>query len=191
MSTTPTRSPASRALTTGVAALVGVVALLWLTELVDSLLLADRLQTRLGIIPRQTNGLDGIVFAPALHANLGHLIANTVPLVVLGGLVMLRGVRRWAIVTVIVAVMGGGLTWLLAGSGNHIGASGIVFGYLGYLVATAFVERRLGPAIVAVIAVALYGGAVAGFVPQAGISWESHLFGAVAGVVAARVLPRQ
>lgn len=191
MASTATRSSASRVLTTGVGAIAIVVAVMWFVEIVDTVLFADQLQGQFGIFPRRGSGLDGIVFAPLLHADFGHLIANTLPFIVLSGLVMTRGVKRWLGVTVIVAVLGGGLTWLLAGSGNHIGASGVVFGYLGYLVATAAFERRMGPAVVALIAVALYGGAVVGFLPQAGISWESHLFGAIAGVATARFLAKR
>ncbi len=175
-------------MTTGIAVLAVVVGVMWLVEIVDSVLLSDRLQAQFGILPRSGSGLDGILFSPLLHADFPHLIANTLPFLVLGGLVMVRGVKRWLAVTVMVVGIGGGLTWLLAGNGIHIGASGVVFGYLGYLVATAFFERRIGPAIPALIAVVLYGGAVIGFIPQAGISWEGHLFGAVGGVVAAKVL---
>ena len=188
MSTAAARPRASEVLTTGVAIIAVIVAVMWLVEIVDSVLLSDRLQVQFGILPRRGSGLDGIAFAPLLHADFPHLIANTVPFLVLGGLVMVRGVKRWLAVTAMVVGIGGGLTWLLAGNGIHIGASGVVFGYLGYLVATAFFERRIGPVIPALIAVVLYGGAVVGFLPQAGISWESHLFGAVAGVIAARVL---
>ncbi len=188
MNTAPARPSASQVLTTGVAIIAAIVGVMWLVEIVDSVLLSDRLQVQFGILPRRGSGLDGIAFAPLLHADFPHLIANTVPFLVLGGLVMVRGVKRWLAVTATVVVIGGGLTWLLAGNGIHIGASGVVFGYLGYLVATAFFERRIGPVIPALIAVVLYGGAVVGFLPQAGISWESHLFGAVAGVIAARVL---
>lgn len=191
MSTATDRPSASRFLTTGVAIIAVAVAVLWLTETVDSVLLGDRLQAQFGILPRRTSGLDGVLFAPVLHADFAHLIANTLPFVVLGGLVMLQGLKRWASVTAMVTIIGGGLTWLLAGSGNHIGLSGVVFGYLGYLVATAFFERRIGPVIPALIAVGLYGGAVVGFLPQAGISWESHLFGAIGGVVTARALSRR
>jgi len=188
MSTAAARPRASEVLTTGVAIIAVIVAVMWLVEIVDSVLLSDRLQVQFGILPRRGSGLDGIAFAPLLHADFPHLIANTVPFLVLGGLVMVRGVKRWLAVTAMVVGIGGGLTWLLAGNGIHIGASGVVFGYLGYLVATAFFERRIGPVIPALIAVVLYGGAVVGFLPQAGISWESHLFGAVAGVIAARVV---
>lgn len=182
--------PAGRLLASGVAIIAGLVVLMWAIEAVDSVVLGDRLQSRLGILPRRTFGLDGIAFAPLLHADLAHLISNSLPFAVLGGLVMLRGIRRWLAVTLLVMAIGGGLTWLLAGSGNHIGASGVVFGYLGYLVAAAYFERKWRSALVAIVAVMLYGGAIVGVIPQAGISWEGHLFGTIGGVLAARMLTR-
>ncbi len=176
-------------LTTSVGVVAALVISMWAVEVVDGLLLQDRLQNVGGILPRRTDGLDGIVFSPFLHAGLGHLVANTIPLAILGGLVALRGPRAFVMVTLAIMLVGGGLTWLLARSANHIGASGLVFGYFGYLVGRAFFSRRAGPIIPAIIAVVLYGGAVlGGFIPQSGVSWEGHLFGAVAGLAVARAL---
>ncbi|MDH4146552.1 MAG: rhomboid family intramembrane serine protease, partial [Acidimicrobiia bacterium] len=118
------------------APLFAVLGALWLVEAVDSVVLDDRLQAN-GIRPRDVDGLVGIVAAPFLHGSWGHLIANSVPFVVLGGLVLLRGRALWTGVTVFVMLAGGALTWLVGRSANHIGASGVVFGYLGFLVAAA------------------------------------------------------
>ncbi len=169
--------------------LVMWLMLLWAIEIVDTVVLDSRLQGN-GIMPREVDGLDGVLWAPFLHAGFGHLISNSVPLVFLGFLVSLQGRRYWLLITAAAIVVGGGLTWLLGGDGNHIGASGVVFGYFGALLSAAFYDRRprsLAPALVAVL---LYSGLVVGVIPQAGISWEGHLFGLVAGALAARAAVR-
>ncbi|MEM9714023.1 MAG: rhomboid family intramembrane serine protease [Actinomycetota bacterium] len=163
------------------------LAVIWVVEIVDTVVLDDRLQGN-GIIPRRSEGLDGILWAPFLHSNFGHVWSNSIPLVVLGGLVSVRGFRYWAVVTAMAFFVGGGLTWALAGTGNHIGASGVVFGYFGAVLGAAWFERRPRPLAAALLAIFLYSGFVAGLVPQEGISWEGHLFGLLAGVVAAKLM---
>lgn len=167
--------------------LVVAIAVMWTIELVDTVLLDDRLQAN-GIVPRQRSSIDGIAYAPFLHVDWAHLIANTVPFLVLGGLVSFWGWRRWVTVTVIVVVLGGAATWALARSGTHVGASGLVFGYFGFLVGAVLFERRLWPIVPAALAVFGYGSAViGGLAPTEGVSWEGHAFGVLAGVVAARI----
>lgn len=173
-------------LTTGFGLVLVSIALMWVVEVVDTVALDDRLQGG-GIHPRALDGLDGILWAPFLHAGWGHIVSNTVPFVVLGGLVALRGLRRWVEVTAAVIVVGGLATWLLARSGNHVGASGVVFGYMGYLVGAAVFERSLKAIGIAVVAVLLYGGLIWGIVPSGQVSWEGHLFGALAGLGTARL----
>ena len=171
--------------------MIAIIAVLWLVEIVDVLLLDHALE-RQGIQPRDLSGLDGILLAPFLHDDFAHLISNTIPLAVLSALVLLRGVPRWLQVTAIVVIAGGAATWLLARSANHIGASGVVFGYLGFLLAAGFFERSaLAIALGAVTGLA-YGGLLWGVLPShPGISWESHLFGLLAGGLAAWwLLPR-
>ena len=119
-----------RLLWTPIGLLVVGLVVIWIVEIVDSVALGDRLQ-RNGIQPRATDGLDGILWTPFLHSDFGHVASNSVPLLALGGLVAIRGMRYWARVTAVTVLLGGGLTWLMAGDGNHIGASGVVFGYLG------------------------------------------------------------
>ena len=167
--------------------IAGAIAAFWLIELVDSFVLSDRLQ-RGGIHPRSADGVDGILWAPLLHSDWRHLVSNTFPFAVLGGLVAVRGIRRLAVVTAATVLVGGGLTWLLGSSGNHIGASGLIFGYFGALLGAAIFERRplaIAPALVALL---LYSGLVAGFVPTVGVSWEGHLFGFLGGLLCARWL---
>jgi len=171
------------------APLFAVLGALWLVEAVDSVVLDDRLQAN-GIRPRDVDGLVGIVAAPFLHGSWGHLIANSVPFVVLGGLVLLRGRALWTGVTVFVMLAGGALTWLVGRSANHIGASGVVFGYLGFLVAAAVLERSGRAVLGGVVAVLLYGGMIWGVLPRGTVSWEGHLFGLLAGVGAAVMLAR-
>ena len=165
----------------------GVLAVMWVIEIADSLVFDDRLEGG-GIHPRRLDGLDGILWAPFLHAGVTHLLSNTLPFAVLGLLVMGHGRRSWWQVSGIVVGLGGALVWLLAGGGNHIGASGLIFGYLGFLVAAAFLGRSAKAFGLALVAVVLYGGLVWGFLPRRGVSWEGHLFGAVAGVAAAFLL---
>ncbi len=172
---------------TAVRVVGALLASLWAVEIADAIPFTPDLQAN-GIRPRETAGLDGILWAPFLHSDWWHLIANSAPFAILGGLVAVRGLRYWLTTTLVVAGLGGLLTWLLAGSGNHIGASGVVFGYFGALIGAAVFERRIAAGATAMVAIMLYGGLISGFLPRPGISWEGHLFGAIAGLVAARML---
>jgi membrane associated rhomboid family serine protease len=170
-------------------AVVGLLFLLmWVLEIADTF--ADHRLDQYGIEPRETDGLIGIVAAPFLHADFGHLIGNTVPFVVMGILIALSGALRVISVTVIVGLVSGMGVWLIAqDNSNHIGASGIVFGYATYLMARGFYNRSALEILVGVVIAALFGTALlGGLAPQQGISWQGHLFGAIGGVVAARLL---
>lgn len=187
---TELQPPSSNWRRSGIVLLLGMLAVMWAVQIVDEIVLSDRLEGD-GIRPRSLGGLAGILWSPFLHAGFAHLIANTVPFVVLGGLVVAHGRRRWAEVTIVVILVGGALTWLLARGANHIGASGLIFGYFGYLVGSAFFRRSPTAIVTAVVAVVIYGGIIAGFTPRAGISWEGHLFGALAGLGFAKVSGRR
>jgi membrane associated rhomboid family serine protease len=172
-------------------ALVGAMAaLMWVLEIVD---LAGGDLDANGIHPRDVDTLPDIAFAPFLHAGWGHLIGNTVPFLVLGGAIALSGLARTAAVTAIVALVGGLGTWLIGPADtNHIGASGLVFGFAAYLIARGIFSRRALHLAAGVAVIAIYGATLLfGFIPHPGISWQGHLFGAVGGVVAARVLDRR
>ena len=171
------------------AAVIGLLlGVMWVVEIVNKIdgqhLSAD------GIYPRSLNGLPGIVSAPFLHAGFGHLIGNTIPFAILGLLVALGGARRVIAVTAIVAAVAGLGTWLTANGGSDtIGASGIVFGYAGFLIARGFFTRRLLELAMGAVVAVLFGGALAwSLVPHAGVSWQDHLFGGLGGILAARLL---
>ncbi|MGJ3247862.1 MAG: rhomboid family intramembrane serine protease [Elainellaceae cyanobacterium] len=171
--------------------LIGFISILWILELTDTLLLKGALN-RYGIRPRKIKGLWGILWAPLLHGNLRHLSTNTVPLLVLGWFVMVRSVLDFIVVTVIVWLVSGIGAWMFGGPrSNHIGASGLVFGYLGFLLFRGYFERSFLAIALAVIAGVLYGGAIWGVLPiRRGRSWQGHLFGLIGGAFAARFLPQ-
>ncbi|NEP17855.1 MAG: rhomboid family intramembrane serine protease [Leptolyngbya sp. SIO4C1] len=168
----------------------GILAVLWGLELLDSILLGGALN-RFGIRPRRPTGLVGILLAPLLHGNLAHLAANTGPLVILSGLILLGGVTNFVIVTAVAWLVSGAGVWLTGGSRtNHLGASGVVFGYFGFLLLRGYFEQSPAAIALAVLTVVLYGGLIWGILPiQRGKSWQSHLYGLAAGGLAARYLP--
>jgi membrane associated rhomboid family serine protease len=165
-----------------------MAAVMWVVEIADQI--DDGRLDRHGIVPRSTDGLEGIAFAPFLHAGWDHLIGNTLPFLVLGAAIALGGLARVVAVTIIVAVVGGFGTWLVAPANTiHIGASGIVFGYAAYLIARGVFSRRMLQIGLGLIVVAVWGTTLLnGLAPADGISWQGHLFGAVGGVLAAWLL---
>jgi membrane associated rhomboid family serine protease len=168
----------------------GFVALIWILEVVD-IFLGGALNAY-GIFPRHLIGLRGILFAPFLHGDLGHLLANTIPFLVLGWFVMLQETSDFFVVTAITMVVSGLGVWLFGAPSLHIGASGVIFGYLGFLLLRGYFERNFTSILVSLIVGVLYGGMIWGVLPtQLGISWEGHLFGFIGGVIAARLLARR
>jgi membrane associated rhomboid family serine protease len=164
------------------------------TAVLWAVLLADALDQhrfdQYGLRPRTLAGLEGIVTAPFLHANLGHLLSNTVPFVLLGWVLMLSGLRTWLVVTGLVMLVGGIATWLVAPSGVIVGASGLIFGWLGYLLARAFFARRILWIIVAALVVLFFGSLLSGLLPSfdSHISWQDHVCGFAAGIGTAWLL---
>jgi membrane associated rhomboid family serine protease len=175
----------------GMIVVAALAAVMWVVEGIDQI--AGGRLDRNGIEPRDPDGLDGVVWAPFLHGGFDHLVGNTIPFLLLGFAVALGGVARVVVVTVVVALVGGLGTWLVAPSDTvHIGASGIVFGYAGYLVARGVFSRSAGQIALGVVVLAVWGTTLLrGLVPETGISWQGHLFGAIGGVVAARLLHRR
>jgi membrane associated rhomboid family serine protease len=185
--TTPRRSDPRR---TAIGIVIALVALMWVLEIVDVAL--DHRLDQYGIEPRDPDGLDGVVAAPFLHVGFGHLLANTLPFVVMGVVIAFEGPLRLVGVTAVVAIVSGLGTWLVAPENTiHLGASGVVFGYATYLIARGLFNRRAGELAIGAGVALLWGGALlGGLEPQRGISWQGHLFGALGGLLAAWALAR-
>lgn len=175
-------------ISSGIKLLVVLVGLMWVSETVDTAL-HGRLD-QYGIIAREPDGLFGIITAPFLHLGFGHLISNTLPLVTLGAIIAINGALRLFCVTAIVTTIGGLGTWLISPPDTiTIGASGLVFGYAAYLIVRGIFNRRLGQVAVGVLVIIVWGSALlGGLLPQDGISWQGHLFGGIAGILAAWIL---
>ncbi|MFD3498990.1 rhomboid family intramembrane serine protease [Streptomyces sp. NPDC058678] len=168
--------------------MVGWVALLWLLEVVD--VATGHALDDFGIIPRVPAELVDIVPAAFLHFGFAHVAANSVPLLVLGFLAALGGLRRFAAVCALVIVADGLGVWLISPAhSNTAGASGLIFGLFGFLMVSGFVERQPLGVLVGLLVGAVWGGAIlAGLAPtQTGVSWQGHLIGLVSGVAAAFV----
>jgi membrane associated rhomboid family serine protease len=171
----------------GIALVGAMAALMWVVEILDAA--AFDLDQH-GIEPRELDGLSGVVFAPFLHAGFGHLIGNTIPFLFLGAVIAVGGLARVAVVTAIIALVGGLGTWLVAPEGSiHIGASGIVFGYAAYLLTRGLFSRSFLHLGIGLLVLLLYGTTLLfGLVPTPGVSWQGHFFGGVGGIVAARAI---
>jgi membrane associated rhomboid family serine protease len=172
----------------GIQLLAAIVALMWIVEVINSLD-SNGLDTD-GIHPHDFARLWGIFTAPFLHVSFAHLISNTIPLVFMGVIIALRGAARVAIVTLVVIVVGGLGTWLIAPAGSTtVGASGVVFGYAAYLLTRGVFNRSLLELLTGAVVGVVWGGAlISSLVPHYGISWQGHLSGAIGGVVAAWLL---
>jgi membrane associated rhomboid family serine protease len=182
------RSPAQQTRSAGIQLVLGMAALMWIVEIVDTI--DNHRLDQWGIEPRDVEGLRGVVAAPFLHAGFDHLIANTIPFLILGLAIALNGIARVAAVTAIVALVGGLGTWVFAPENTlHIGASGVVFGYAAYLISRGLFDKSALELGMGALVLFVWGGALlGGFQPREGISWQGHLFGAVGGVIAARLL---
>ena len=164
---------------------------LWVVEFYDQMT-GERLDAD-GIVPRNVDGLEGIVWAPLLHAGWPHLIANTLPFVVFGFLVLANGIGRFVLVTAVIWVVAGLGVWFTAPYGSvTVGMSGVIFGWLTYLLVRGFFARSGAQIVLALVVFFLWGGILLGVVPgQEGVSWQGHLFGAIAGIFAAWLLARR
>lgn len=168
---------------TGILTLIGAI---WAVYIVSWVFPGLKLR-HCGLDPRDLDGLVGIVTMPFLHGSLGHVISNTVPLLVLLALLAGSRANSWSIV-IGIALLGGALLWAFAfqGDANHIGASGLVCGLTTFLILSGFLERRLIPLLVSVLVLFLYGTSLLlAMAPTKGISWDGHLYGAVAGALVA------
>ena len=172
--------------------LLKVVAVFWVVEIIDFLIFKGRLD-KFGIQPHNIIGLRGLILAPFLHGGFPHLIANTIPFITLGWLTMIQETSDFYIVSLITAIVGGLGVWLLGSPDSiHIGASILIYGYLGFLLSRGYFQKNLPSIILSVIVVFLYGGLVRGIFPSSmGISWEGHLFGFIGGAIAAWAISRE
>ncbi|WP_086559849.1 rhomboid family intramembrane serine protease [Streptomyces africanus] len=167
------------------------VALLWLLEVVD--VLSGHALDGLGVTPRTPSELVDVVPSAFIHFGFAHLAANTVPLLVLGFLAALAGLRRFLLVCALIVLVDGLGVWLIAPAHtNTAGASGLIFGLFGFLLVSGFVERRPWGILAGLLIAAIWGGSIlSGLAPtQTGISWQGHLLGLLAGVAAAFLLRR-
>jgi membrane associated rhomboid family serine protease len=183
--------PRTRQPVEGMVLLLAIVVLMWLVEGINSLTAHGRALDGDGAIyPRNFDHVWSIFTAPFLHFGWQHLIDNTIPFVFMGVFIAARGAARLALVTLIVIVIGGLGTWLIAPAGTEtVGASGIVFGYATYLFTRGIFDRSLLEIGIGLVVGVVWGGAlISSIVPQQGISWQGHACGAVAGVIAAWVL---
>jgi membrane associated rhomboid family serine protease len=186
-----TRPPVRRAQTQieGLVVLTGIVAIMWIVEAANSLD-SNRISKSDGIYARNLDHIWAIFTAPFLHFSWQHLIANTVPFVFMGVIIALQGARRLLLVTLIIIVIGGLGTWLIAPSGTDTaGVSGVVFGYATYLFTRGFFNRSVLELLTGLVVGVVWGGALlSSIVPHYGISWQGHACGAVGGVIAAYLL---
>ena len=178
------------ALLTRFAPILALVAICWAVFVVNNLLLHAQLN-QYGIIPRRLDSLPGILFAPFLHSSYKHILANSLPLLVLGAVVCARSKGEFIVVSICGILCGGGLTWLFARHAAHIGASGLVFCYFGYISSLAYFRRNIGTLLLSVVCIVVYGGIVRGILPTSvAVSWEGHLAGLLTGIGAAWFMAR-
>jgi len=158
-----------------------IVASFWAVFIISEVLRINF--NHFGIIPRHLDGIKGILFAPFLHGSLTHLISNTIPMLILTTVLFWMYKNIAFRILILSAIMGGTLVWIFGRQAYHIGASGVIFSLLGFLLASGVFRRKLKALLVALVVFFLYGGIIWGVIPsQPGVSWESHLFGFISGI---------
>lgn len=167
--------------------IVGFVIIIWLIEIFNGSF--DHLLCDYGIFPRTKFGLLGILFSPFLHFGFEHVMMNTLPFIILAGFVILHNPGKFLKVSIFIILVGGFGVWLFGRAAYHVGASGLIFGYFGFIISRSWYERSLITTLIAILAILLYGGMLVGMVPLFSyVSWEAHFFGFLSGILAARVL---
>ncbi|WP_169953253.1 rhomboid family intramembrane serine protease [Microbispora sp. H11081] len=171
--------------------MIVLVAVMWAIEIVDYM--QNGRLDRYGIVAHEPDGLPGILFAPFLHAGFAHLMANSLPLLILGFLAAIRGIGRFLAASLVIILVSGVGVWFTSPPDTlTIGASGLVFGYFGYVVARGLFDRRALDIVLGVVVAVLYYSILWGALPtQPGVSWQGHLFGLIGGVIAAWLLRRR
>lgn len=165
--------------------LFNLVVTLWIVEFINALV--NHKFCRWGIYPRAAAGLVGIPLSPLLHTSLAHLALNTGPIIILGGLISLNSKRLFLSVSCLATLLGGMLLWIFGRPAYHVGASGLIFSYFGFLVSRGIFNQKIGPLIVSILTLFIYGSLIWGVLPTlTPVSWEGHLSGLVAGVFIAK-----
>jgi membrane associated rhomboid family serine protease len=168
------------------------VILFWAIEILDLVVFQGSLDNY-GIKPRQSIGLTGILFAPFLHGGFGHLIANTIPFITLGWLTMIQETSDFYIVSLISAIVGGIGVWIFGVPDSvHIGASILIYGYLGFLLLRGYFQKNIPSIALSVFVAIVYGSLLWGVFPsRIGISWQGHLFGFIGGAITAKMIAQE
>ena len=165
---------------------VYIVGFLWLILILDVIIPIRFFE--FGISPREISGITGILFAPFLHGGVRHLVSNSIPLLILLTTLFYFYPKISVKVLILSIIIGGGLVWLFARSSYHIGASGVVFSLVGFLIASGIFRKNIKAILISIVVFLMYGGVIWGVLPgQRGVSWEGHLFGFIVGIVLAYV----
>jgi membrane associated rhomboid family serine protease len=172
--------------------LIVAIAIFWVVEIADQLVFHGGLDSY-GIQPHSIIGLRGIVFAPFLHGGFPHLIANTIPFITLGWLTMIQETSDFYIASIMSAVIGGAGVWLFGSPQSvHIGASILIYGYLGFLLLRGYFQKNFPSIALSIFVAIAYGGFIWGVFPsQMGVSWQGHLFGFIGGAIAAKMVAQE
>lgn len=172
--------------------LIFAVIIFWAVEVADYTLFHGSLD-QYGIKPRDTHALWGILLAPFLHGGFGHLMANTIPFITLGWLTMLQETSDFYIVSILSTIIGGIGVWIFGAANSvHIGASILIYGYLGFLLLRGYFQKNMPSIALSILVAIVYGGLIWGVFPsQVGVSWEGHLFGFLGGAIAAKLIAKE
>ena len=167
------------------------LGLIWAIWLIDNMF-QQRLSSSFGVRPRTTSGLIGIIISPFLHGGFNHILNNSLGFVLFASLILLRDIKSFFIVSIIAILFSGLGIWLFGGSDtNHIGASGLIFGYFGYCISTGFFEKKIMIVLFSILIIIGYGSMILGVLPlKQGVSWEGHFFGLLGGIVSAYILAK-
>ncbi|WP_299073946.1 rhomboid family intramembrane serine protease [uncultured Paraglaciecola sp.] len=164
---------------------LGIFVVFSVIEIIN--LFTGRMLSQLGTIPRYVPGLKGIILGPFVHGSVQHYFSNIIPLCIFSYLLLQYGLKRYVQVTIWILLISGLLVWLFARPATHIGVSGIIYGYFGYLMLAGFLSGKFKLIIIAVLVAFFYGGLIFGILPSSPfVSWESHLFGFISGLTAAK-----
>lgn len=172
--------------------LIVCVAIFWILEIADFFVFNGDLDSY-GIQPHNLIGLRGIVFAPFLHGGFGHLMANTIPFITLGWLTMIQDTKDFYLASIMSALVGGIGVWIFGAAGSvHIGASILIYGYLGFLLLRGYFQKNFPSIALSVFVAIAYGSFIWGVFPsQIGVSWQGHLFGFIGGAIAAKMVAQE